>query len=188
LIDSIAGYPAGIDRQQFTLIAPFTKNRRAWLNADFINKHDGLHYSLAFIQTPRFDKVIPQTFAYILRLYLRHPESKSLGPDGSASTGATKGLLQRMHVVASRVRYIGKETDRQWERGEDFSLLTFRPAQFDGIGTMAKAGPDLIQRAKDVPIKEIARRVDVDRNTIRKMLRGERVRQTVLARISSALD
>jgi len=127
LIDNVAGYPAGVDRERFALIASFMKNRNAWLNADYVNIYDGKDYLLAFEQTPRFDKVIPQTFGYILRLYLLHPEYKSLAPDGTSCSGTTRGLLQRMSVVASQPRYIGKETDRKWDQGEDLSLLTFKP-------------------------------------------------------------
>jgi hypothetical protein len=96
LIDGVVGSPADVNRNELTLVAPFTKNRNAWLNADYVNIYDGKHYSLAFEQTPRFEKVIPQTFGYILRLYPLHPESKSLAPDGTPCDANTRGLLQRM--------------------------------------------------------------------------------------------
>ena len=187
LIDRIAGYPVGVDREHFTLVTPFTKNRAGWLNADYINVYDGKHYSLAFEQTPELDKVIPQTFGYILRLYPLHPESKSLAPDGSACNGNTRGLLQRMHIVAGQLRYIGKETDRKWDLGEDFSLLEFKPAQFDEMGKMVVADAALVERVKTVPIKALVRDTKVDRNTIRKLLRGEPVRRVTLQRIVAAL-
>jgi hypothetical protein len=180
------GHPAGIDRQKFTLVTPFTKNRRAWLRADCINVYDGKHYSLSLTQTPKFDKVIPQTFGYIMRLYPLHPESKSLAPDWTPCTGNTKGLLQRMHIVAVRARYIGKESDRKWERGEDFSLLQFTPTQFDESGAMAQADPALIEQLKVVPIKELARKTGIDRNTIRTMLRGLPVRRVTIQRVARA--
>jgi len=109
---------------------------RKWLAADYINIYDRKHYSLALQQSPRIDKVIPKTFGYISRLYPLHPEHKSLAPDGEPCNGNTRGLLQRMHVIGSQLRYIGKETDRKWDQGEDFSLMTFKPAQFDELGKM----------------------------------------------------
>jgi len=187
LIDGVAGYPAGVDRENFTLITQFTKDRKAWLNANYINVYDGKPYSLALEQTPQFDKVIPQTFGYILRLYSLHPESKSLAPDGTPCNSNTRGLLQRMHVIASQSRYVGKETDRKWDQGGDFALLQFKPAQFDKLGKMAKADPALIDQIAKVPIKVLARKANVDRNTIRKMLRGEPVRRATIQRISAAL-
>jgi hypothetical protein len=189
LIDAIAGFPAGVDDwNQFTLMTPFTKDRDAWLNADYTNIYDGKHYSLALEQTPNFDKVIPKTFGYILRLYQRHPEYKSLAPDGSPCTAETHGLLQRLQVVASRPHYIGKETERKWDQGEDLSLLTFKPAQFDEeLGGMAKADPALIEQIGKVKIKASAREANVDRNTIRKIRRGLPVRRAVSQRVALAL-
>ena len=187
LIDSVAGYPAGVNREQFTLITPFTKNRDAWLNAEYINIYDGKYYSLALKQTPKFDRVIPQTFGYILRLYPLHPEYKSLAPDGAPCGANTRGLLQRMHVVAGQSRYIGKETDRKWDHGGDLSLLQFKPAQFDELGKMAKADTALIEQIAAVPIKELVRKSNVDRNTIRKMLRGLPVRRATIQRLMETL-
>jgi hypothetical protein len=98
--------------------------------------YDGKHYSLSFEQTPKLDKVLPETFGYILRLYPLHPEFKSLAPDGTPCGANTRGLLLRMHVVATKPYYIGRETDRKWKHGEDLSLLMFEPAQFDELGKM----------------------------------------------------
>ena len=138
LIDTLVGYPAGINRDRFALLTSFTKNRGAWMKAECINIHDKSHHSLAFTQTPQFDKVITQTFGYILRLYPFHPESKPFAPDGSPCAADTQGVLQRMHVTAMRARYIGKETDRKWEHGEDFSLLAFKPAEFETWARLPK--------------------------------------------------
>jgi hypothetical protein len=187
LIDGLAGYPAGANREQFTLMTPFTKNRDAWLNSDYINIYDEKHYSLALEQTPQFDKVIPQTFGYILRLYPIHPEYKSLAPDGAPCSGNTRGLLQRMHVVATQSRYIGKETDRRWDHGHDFSLMTFKPAYFDEFDKMVKADQALIERIATMPINILTRKANVDRNTIRKILRGSPVRRTIIQRVTAAL-
>ena len=188
LIDTLVGYPAGIDRDRFALLTSFTKNRDAWMKADCINIHDESNHSLAFSQTPQFDKVIPQTFGYILRLYPFHPESKSLAPDGSPCTADTRGVLQRIHVSAMRARFIGKETDRKWEHGEDFSLLAFKPAEFDDLGKIVRADPTLIEQLAALPIKEIARKANVDRNTIRKITRGLPVRLVTLQRVVATID
>jgi hypothetical protein len=92
-----------------------------------------------------------------------------------------------MHVLASQPRYIGKETDRKWEQGEDLSLLQFKPAQFEELGKMAKADPALVEQIAAVPIKALVRKANVDRNTIRKMLRGLPVRRATIQRIAAAL-
>jgi pyrroline-5-carboxylate reductase len=92
-----------------------------------------------------------------------------------------------MHVVAAQSRYIGKETDRKWDHGADLSLLTFKPAHFDELGKMAKADPALIEQLAAVPVKALARKANVDRNTIRKMLRGSAVRRDIFQRVVLAL-
>jgi hypothetical protein len=66
---------------------------------------------------------------------------------------------------------------------EDFSLLTFKSVLFEESGKMATADSTLIERAKAVPIKELARKANIDRNTIRKMLRGLPVRRATLKRV-----
>jgi hypothetical protein len=124
-----AGYPAGLHRDQCTLIAPFSKHREQWMQLPCVNVQDGREYRLAIQQTPRLDRVVPQTFGAILRLYLLHPESKSLAPDGSPCSMHMRGLLRRASIVAGAHRHVGKETDRRWQHGEDLSLL-----QFQGCG------------------------------------------------------
>lgn len=130
-----------------------------------------------------FNKVIPKTFGYILRTHPFHPEYKSLAPDGTPCEGNTRGLLQRMHVVGTQLRYTGKETERKWDHGEDLSLMTFRPAQFDEVGKTVKADPVFIENLSVMSIKEIVRKTNIDRNTIRKMLRGLPVRRATIQQV-----
>ena len=65
LVDSVVGYPRGIDRDQFTLIAPFTKDRERWLELPCINACDGTRFALALNQDLNSTKVVPQTFGYV---------------------------------------------------------------------------------------------------------------------------
>jgi hypothetical protein len=187
LVENVAGYPAGIDRDRFTLVTPFNKDRDSWMKSDFVNIYDGEHFSLSLEQTPKLDKVIPKTFGYILRHYLLHPEHKSLAPDGSPCVSNTRGVLQRMHVIATRLRFIGKETDRKWDEGGDLSLLTFKAAHFEEEGGVQKSDPTFIDLLAAQPIKAVARAAEVDRNTVKKVLRGEPVRRSTLLRIAAAV-
>lgn len=56
--------------------------------------------------------------------------SKSLAPDGTACKADTVGLLQRAYIIAGELRYIGKETDRKWEEGDDISVLEFKGTEY----------------------------------------------------------
>ena len=44
--------------------------------------------------------------------YRRHPEAKSLGPDGSPCHPWTRGVLSPRHIEAIRLLRIGKESNR----------------------------------------------------------------------------
>ena len=59
--------------------------------------------------------------------------------------------------IAGQSRYIGKETDRKWDQGGDFSLLAFKPAHFDELGKVVEADQALIERIMTVPIKVLVR-------------------------------
>jgi hypothetical protein len=69
LIDVTVGYPQGVDRARFTLIAPFTKDRDAWLTLSCIDVADGKEYALSMAHDMRRSKVIPQTYGYVLHFY-----------------------------------------------------------------------------------------------------------------------
>jgi hypothetical protein len=76
-------------------------------------------------------KAVPKNFFMLLESYQSHPEAKSLGPDGKACEPDTRGLLQRARIVANWPPiYIGKESDRHWEEGEDLSLLEFKTIEY----------------------------------------------------------
>jgi hypothetical protein len=74
--------------------------------------------------------VFPSQFARLLIQYQEHPEAKGLAPDGSCCKADTMELLQRTHIVAGELRYIGKETDRKWEEGDDISIMEFNTAEY----------------------------------------------------------
>src|SRR5690348_18391147 len=74
--------------------------------------------------------VFPSQLARVLIEYQEHPEAKSLAPDGTECTGDTSGLLKRAHIVAGEIRYVGKETDRKWEEGDDISVVEFAASEY----------------------------------------------------------
>ena len=54
----------------------------------------------------------------------------SLAPDGTPCRAETQGLLRRAHVIAGEIRYVGKETDRKWEEGDEISVLEFAATEY----------------------------------------------------------
>ena len=69
--------------------------------------------------------------------YVRHPEYKSLAPDGNPCKADSHGLLRRYPVTASGFHLIGKETERGWEQTEVISTLLPSLKRYGrNIGTM----------------------------------------------------
>jgi hypothetical protein len=116
--------------------------------------------------------VFPSQFAHLLTQYQRHPEAKSLSPDGDPCTAETGGLLKRARVVAGEIHYIGKETDRKWEEGDHISLLEFAATEYGRRGKMT-ATDEVKAAIARIGINKCARESGFDRkNFVRKLLRG----------------
>lgn len=115
-----------------------------------------------------------------------HPEAKSLGPDGKPCEFDTRGLLQRAHVVANWPPiYIGKESDRHWEEGEDLSLLEFNAIEYRRKGNSVATDEQLARIAK-VPKREFMRR-GINQHTLEKICRKETVRVSKMAEVVRVL-
>ena len=114
---------------------------------------------------------LAQTFEMVFAQYIRHPESKSLAPDGAVCQAETTGLLKRAHVVAGDIRYVGKETDRKWEKGEDMSVLEFAATEYRRTGKVL-ANEEVKSQIKQIGINKCAHESGFDRkNFIRKLVR-----------------
>ena len=120
----------------------------------------------------------------MLYLYTKHPEAKSLAPDGSSGTCETRGLLQPSCVVGASRRYVGKETDRRWEQGEDLSLVEFKTLEYEGSKQVV-ASDELKEQILKTGIRRVERETKVSHHTINRILKGERVRRKTLAKIAS---
>jgi hypothetical protein len=123
----------------------------------------------------------------LLDSYQNHPEAKSLGPDGKPCEFDTRGLLQRAHIVANWPPvYIGKESDRHWDEGEDLSLLEFNAIQYRRKGK-AVADDDQLAGIAKVPKREFMRR-GINQHTLEKICRQQPVREVKLSKCLMALE
>jgi hypothetical protein len=69
-------------------------------------------------------------------------------------------------------RYVGKETDRKWEEGDDISILEFKTTEY-GRATKVVASEDIQKEIAEIGINKCARESGFDRkNFIRKLIRG----------------
>ena len=123
----------------------------------------------------------------LLRLYLCHPEAKSLAPDGTPCVADTRGLLKRASIVAGELRYVGKETDRRWTEGEDLSLLTFTGVEYLPSGNVV-ADSTLRDEIKSSGLRELMRTTGLSQHTIEAIREGKPVRRKTLQRVVQAFQ
>ena len=194
-----------------TLIAPFCDDPSRWTGLkdglEYISVEDGTKFRICnpdedelLIWTPevvvgKHSKEQPKyilssqvrDFDMIFREYSQHPEAKSLAPDGSPCTGATRGLLRRRPIEAiTPFRFIGKEVDRRMQ--DDLNVFSdVRPVEYRPDGQNQPREREVWpgghhhiarivkQNFEKLSTKELARKTGLDRNTIRRVRRGERV-------------
>jgi len=138
--------------------------------------------------TNKLDKVIPKTFVQLLHAYQRHPEAKSLAPDGTLCEADTSGLLQRSHIIVGELRYIGKETDRKWEEGEDISMVEFKATEYGRMRRVV-ASEEMKADIDRIGIKKCGRESGMDyKNVVRKLVRGLTVKRSSYSRFLSWLQ
>jgi hypothetical protein len=75
-------------------------------------------------------------------------------------------------VIAGEIRYVGKETDRKWEEGDEISILEFKTTEY-GRSKKVIASEEIGQKILKIGINKCARESGFDRkNLIRKLIRG----------------
>jgi len=187
LLSDLGGYPAGCDRSNFRFIVPFNSDRRKWKALTGINLCNGRSHGMQMSPSVNQDKVVPESFRIVLRLYLRRPESKSLAPDGSPCVADTRGLLKRASIVAGQLIPVGKETDRRWEQGEDMSMVDFKVLEYGQSSSMVVADPTLRDEIAKHGMRELMRTTGMSQHTIETIRDGKPVRRTTLQRMQAAL-
>jgi len=140
-----------------------------------VNIHSGKKYRMVDCtkeNDPPYNVVFPSQFARLLIEYQEHPEAKSLAPDGTPCEAGTRGLLRRAHITAGEFRYVGKETDRKWEEGDEISILEFAATEYGRKGKVI-ATEEVKTAICNMGINKCARESGFDRkNFIRKLVRG----------------
>ena len=181
------GYPQDVDPKTCTFITSFSSERGQWMRSKCINIHDP--ESRVYELTAEYDgrRAVPKNFFMLLDSYQSHPEAKSLGPDGKPCQPGTRGLLQRSHIIANWPPiYIGKESDKHWEEGEDLSLLEFKTIEYERKG-YAIATDEQLKKIEKVPKREFMRR-RINQHTLEKICNQEPVRASKLAECLKALE
>ena len=181
MVDPLFGYAFHRrSNDKVLLVCPFSSHQQRWLGLECINVHDGKKYKMLDCKETKdvsYNVVFPSQFSRLLIDYREHPESKSLAPDGTPCKTDTRGLLKRTHVIAGEFRYIGKETDRKWEEGDEISILESKTTEY-GRSQKVTATEDLRKKILEIGINKCARESGFDRkNFIRKLTRGVSVKR-----------
>ncbi len=174
------------------VIVPFSSKQGEWNRLEGIdihNKNRRGKYRRYRLDDPDFH---PFTYAHMIEEYIRHPEAKSLGPDGTPCTAETRGLLKRAHITAGKIRYIDKETSSMWAHVDDLSVITdhdetgFRVIEYGKSRKIVL--PDSLKREiQGTKLQRELRRRKIGQHTIEKALHTHvRVRtyEKILAAIS----
>ena len=123
---------------------------------------------------------------FILHLYPYREESKSLAPDGSPCIARTRGVLQRAAVVAGQQHFVGKETDRRWEFGDDLSVLRSKSMEYRPRTTVADS--KLREQVAAAGVRALMRATGLSQHTLEGVRCGGRVRHSTLRRVIEALS
>lgn len=81
--------------------------------------------------------------------------------------------------------YIGKESDKHWEEGEDLSLFDFKSIEYKRKGN-AVATDEQLTRIQQISKRELMRR-GINQHTLEKICSREPVRATKLAKCMKVL-
>lgn len=165
------GYPAGVDRTHFRLIAPYESDPDAWLQLPWVDLHTGtLHPVTTDPNDHRSERVRLKTYRDVLTLYAVHPEPKSLDPDGHPCTRRSPpGLLARRPVTLLTLSLIGKESNRLDETiagligSLDDTLATYNSPN-ENTWTLL-----VLPALADFPTRQLAALTELDDRTIQRI-------------------
>jgi hypothetical protein len=173
-----------------TLVAPASKHPEEWLTREYTEIHSGEAVKLGSEYNGK--TLTPQTLSSVIWRHFRHPEDKSLSPDGQFCNAYTRGLLLRRPVVAiSPLIPIGKEIERRSQEGEDISVLdNVGPVRYYPRKTAntRPADASLTQRASRFSKKLLRRESEVSQHAIDGFLDGERIHPATRKKLAETVD
>jgi hypothetical protein len=163
-------HPAGYPPQRFQLVHPYEPDPRRWLQLHWIDHYSGDRFHIHTNGSPAPDSVKVKTNQDILDRYHRHPEPKSLDPDGTPCRPDSHGLLAHRPVTATEISYIGKEGHRLEDRAAGLlhdpaeAVLQYGDPALDPWHTL------VLPTLRDLNTAELAAAADLDRRSIQRLL------------------
>jgi hypothetical protein len=176
--------------EKVLLVTEFSSKQDRWFDIKCVNIHSGKKYRMVDCtkeKNPPYNVVFPSQFARLLIEYQEHPEAKSLAPDGTPCEAGTRGLLLRAHITAGEFRYVGKETDRKWEEGDDITVLNFKATEF-GRSKKVTADISIADGIRAIGIRKTMVLTKMSQHTIEKLIRGESVKRETHKQVLKAIQ
>src|SRR5947208_6325208 len=167
------------------LVTRFTKHPAEWANAEYFNVRTGRACRITTADS-RSKNIVPvRSYRAVLNAYVNNPETKFNGPSGRMCGFATRGVLQRKHVIADAHRYCGKEVKRKLEQGPldhetDFKCTLYEDGR-------VSADPETLRKLSKFSEREIRERTGIRRDTIRSFRHGGIVTRKTYHRFSRFL-
>jgi hypothetical protein len=177
--DPLVALPAGFDRARLTPIAPFSREPDEWLGLPWRNRFDGEPLSLTTWPGGQPGRIRVRTYRDVVVEHRLHPDPKAMGPDGAHVRRSTVGVVGRLPVRATAIRYIGKETARLDEEESGQLRLASEPfTEYVDSADDWNAQRDALRRLRDsgaLTIGAIASAAGASRRTVQYWLNGTQV-------------
>jgi hypothetical protein len=167
------------------LVTRFTKASAEWPTATYFNVRTGKPCRITTGEPNRTGTVAVRSYRSVLNAYVNNAESKFNGPDGNQCHPWTRGILQRMHVVAREHRYCGKEFKRKLEQGPVDHEVEFKCKVYENGRVVAD--PETLRQLASFSERQIGKGTGVHRDTIRLIRHGKGVKRSTYGKVISYL-
>lgn len=128
------------------------------------------------------ENIIPvRSYCSVVNAYVNNAESKFNGLAGNQCRPWTRGILQRMHVVAREHRYCGKEFKRKLEQGPVDHEVEFKCKVYENGRVVADA--ETLRRLARYSERQIRAGTGLRRDTIRLIRHGNGVKRSTYQRV-----
>jgi hypothetical protein len=167
------------------LVTRFSKHSEEWSATTYYNVRSGEPYSITTGESSSENVIPVRSYGSVLNAYVNNAESKFNGPDGNQCRPWTRGILQRMHVVAREHRYCGKEFKRKLEQGPVDHDVDFKCKVYENGRVVA--GPETLRQLASFSERQIREATGVRRDTIRLIRHGKGVKRSTYEKVVNFL-
>jgi len=163
------------------LVSRFNKDSEEWSAAAYYNVRSGEPYSITTGESDSDNVIGVRSYRSVVNAYVNNAESKFNGPDGNQCHLWTRGILQRMHVVAREHRYCGKEFRRKLEQGPVDHEVEFKCKVYENGRVIADA--ETLRQLARYSERQIRAGTGLRRDMVRLIRHGGGVKRPTYERV-----